>query len=86
MPKDLEKAVAQAKIEINDQLDSFLKKVKDASADPENFITMMKLEEEWRMLKLSTNKTYSDVVALVLSSMDTKELNQSKKASSSGKE
>lgn len=82
---EFKKAVAQAKIEINDKLEEFLQRVDKASDDPDNFITMTELEREWRELKLSTSKTYSDLVSKMLSSMDTKELNKSKKVISSGK-
>ena len=47
---------------------------------------MTEIENEWRQLSLSTHKTYSDFVSHGVSSLDTKELNKAKKASSSRKE
>jgi len=76
---DLKQAAIKAKHEIVDELDEFIEKVDKATTDPNNFITMTQLEEEWRKLSLKTHKIYSDLVSETLSAIDTKELNSTKK-------
>ncbi len=83
--QEIEEAVARAQIEINDQLNAFKEKLAKATDDPEHFISMSELENEWQQLRLSTSKTYSDLVSKALSSFDNKRLNASKKANSSRK-
>ena len=83
---DLKTAAEKAKIEINDEIDDFIHRLDKASENPDDFITMTHLEEEWRALSLKTHKIYSDMVSESLSVLDTKELNTSKKAGSSRKE
>ena len=83
---DLKTAAEKAKIEINDEINDFIHQIDKASENPDNFITMTQLEEEWRALSLQTHKIYSDMVSESLSSLDTKEINASKKANSSRKE
>lgn len=47
MKKDkLRAAAAKAQIEINDQINQFIAKLDQASDDPDDFITMSKLEAE----------------------------------------
>ena len=79
-----------SKIEYTDisdeELDAFIQKIDKATDDPDNFITMTQLEEEWNRLSLKTHKIYSDVVSETLTAIDTKELNSSKKENSSRKE
>ena len=82
----LKEAALKAKIEISDEIDRFIDKLDKAAADPEHSISMTEIENEWRQLSLSTHKTYSDFVSHGVSSLDTKELNKAKKASTSGKE
>lgn len=86
MKKDKLRAVAeQAQIEINDQINQFIAKLDKASDDPNDFITLSKLEAEWRNLSQATNKSYSKLVSNALTELDTQELAQAKKASSSRK-
>ena len=75
----LKEAALKAKIEISDEIDRFIDKLDKAAADPEHSISMTEIENEWRQLSLSTNKTYSDFVSHGVSSLDTKELNKAKK-------
>lgn len=84
--REFVEAIARAQIEVFDQMNTFREKVEQATCDPEDFITMTELEKEWKTLRLSTSKTYSDLVSQALSAMDTKELCASKKANSSRKE
>ena len=79
-------AAARAKIEIDNQIDQFIDKLDRASKHPEDFITMSQLESEWRQLSQATHKTYSDLVSKALSTLDTKELESTKKVNSSRKE
>lgn len=79
-------AITRAQLEINDQLNSFKEQLAHSTEDSNNFLSMSELERQWRNLRLSTNKTYSDLVSQALSSMDTKEVNAAKKANSSRKE
>lgn len=83
---DLKSAAERAKTDINDEIDEFIEKLNKASDDPNNFITMTQLEEEWRRLSLKTHKIYSDLVSGSISALDTKEINRSKKDNSSRKE
>lgn len=84
--EELKNAAVKAKLELNDELDSFIEKIDKATDDPNNFITMTQLENEWRDLSLKTHKIYSDMVSETLSAIDTKELCATKKESSSRKE
>lgn len=83
--QEIEEAIARAQIEINDQLNAFKERLAKATADPEHFISMTELEKEWQQLRLSTSKTYSDLVSKAISSFDNKDLNALKKANSSRK-
>ena len=86
MKKDELLAVAsKAKIEINDQIDEFIESLQQGTADPENFASFSEIEAMWRNLKLNTHKTYSDMMAVALSSLDTQEVNDSKKGHTSRK-
>lgn len=84
--EDLKSAAERAKTDINDEIDEFIEKLNKASDDPDNFITMTQLEEEWRRLSLKTHKIYSDLVSDSISALDTKEVNRLKKDNSSRKE
>ena len=87
MKKDeLLAAASKAKIEINDQIDEFIESLQQGTADPENFASFSEIEAMWRNLKLNTHKTYSDMMAVALSSLDTQEVNDSKKGHTSRKE
>ncbi len=87
MKKDeLIAAASKAKIEINDQIDEFIESLEQGTADPENFTSFSKIETMWRNLKLGTHKTYSDMMAVALSSLDTQEVNDPKKGHTSRKE
>lgn len=83
---ELKTAAEKAKVEISDEIDDFIHRLDKASENPDDFITMTQLEEEWKNLSLKTHKIYSDLVSQSISALDTKELNASKKAFSSRKE
>lgn len=83
---ELKKVALKAKQDLSDELDRFIEKIDKATDDPDNFITMTQLEQEWRQLSLKTHKIYSDVVSDALSAIDTKELCAAKKENSSRKE
>ncbi len=87
MKKDeLITAASKAKIEINDQIDEFIEAIEQGTADPENFSCFSEIEKLWHNLNLRTHKTYSDMMTLALSSLDTQEVNDSKKDRTSRKE
>ncbi|MBQ9324815.1 MAG: hypothetical protein IJ246_03485 [Clostridia bacterium] len=87
MKKDeLIAAASKAKIEINDQIDEFIESLEQGTADPEHFASFSEIEAMWRNLKLGTHKTYSDMMKAALSSLDTQEVNDSKKGHTSRKE
>lgn len=73
----------KAKIEINDQIDEFIESLEQGTADPENFASFSEIENMWHNLKIGTHKTYSDMMAVALSTLDTQEVNDSKKGPSS---
>ncbi len=76
-------AASKAKDDIGDEIDSFITRLESATDSPDDFITMSQLESEWRTLQLSTHKKYSELVASAMSSMDTREIHELKKANSS---
>lgn len=84
--QELRAAATKAQVEITDQINQFIAKLDEASDDPNDFITMSALEAEWRLLSRNTGKTYADLISHALNAVETKELNQAKKASSSRKE
>lgn len=77
-------AAYRAKDEVNDQIDHFIELVESRTSDASDFMSMSELEEMWRNLRLSTNRTYSDLVSETLSSVDTRDVDAAKKGSSSG--
>ena len=84
MKKDeLIAAANKAKIEINDRIDEFIESLEQGTDDPENFASFSQIENMWHDLKLGTHKTYSDMMAVALSMLDTQEVNESKKGPSS---
>jgi len=82
----LKELLEQTKVEIADELDSFIEKIDSSTDDPNNFLTMTELEKQWKELSLKTHKIYSDFVSKSLSSVESKELRISKKDNSSKKE
>ena len=82
----LKELLEQTKVEIADELDSFIEKIDSSTDDPNNFLTMTELEKQWKELSLKTHKIYSDLVSKSLSSVESKELRISKKDNSSRKE
>jgi len=85
-PDNLLVAAEQAKTEIDRQIDQFIEKIKSSASNPDDIMSMSQLEKEWKVLKLNTHKTYSDLVGVSLTSLDNKELSKAKKALSSRKE
>lgn len=83
---DLKLAATKAKVDIDDEINAFIQKLDQATNDPDNFISMTEIEEEWRVLSNKTHKIYSDMVSQSLSAIDTRELNSAKKDNSSKKE
>ena len=79
-------AANKAKIEINDQIDKFIDALEQGTADPEKFSSFSEIETLWHNLKLETHKTYSDMMSMTLPSLDTQEVNESKKDRTSRKE
>ena len=73
----------KAKIEINDQIEAFIESIERGTTNPDAFMSISQLEDLWKELNLGTHKTYSDMVSSALSSLDTPEVNESKKGSSS---
>lgn len=83
--EELKIAAEKAKTDISDEIDDFINMLDRQTDDPEHFITMTELEQKWRELSLKTHKSYSDMVASAISSIESRGLDASKKDSSSGK-
>lgn len=84
MKKDeLIAAAEKAKIEINDQMEEFIESLERGTANPDDFVSFSQIETMWRDLNLMTHKTYSDMMNVALSALDTREVNDSKKDNSS---
>ena len=66
----LKELLEQTKVEIADELDSFIEKIDSSTDDPNNFLTMTELEKQWKELSLKTHKIYSDLVSKSLSSVE----------------
>ena len=58
----LKELLEQTKVEIADELDSFIEKIDSSTDDPNNFLTMTELEKQWKELSLKTHKIYSKSV------------------------
>lgn len=82
----LKELLEQTKVEIADELDSFIEKIDSSTDDPNNFLMMTELEKQWKELSLKNHKIFSDLVSKSLSSVESKELRISKKDNSSRKE
>ncbi len=82
----IKELLEQTKVEIADELDSFIEKIDSSTDDSNNFLTMTELEKQWKELSLKTHKIYSDLFSKSLSSVESKEFRISKKDNSSRKE
>ena len=76
----------KAKDEIDDHIDAFIAAVDARTEDPEDFITMHEYEELRKITDLSNHKSVTTLASDTLEIIDTKELNDSKKGSSSSPE
>ena len=83
---ELIKAALKAKDEYGEQIDAFVVKLTERSEDPNDYITMKEFEEFRKLTGLENTKTLTDFSSTALEILDSKELNDSKKASSSGPE
>ena len=70
----LEQAVADAKAQIDKEIDEFKAALDAGTSNPESFITFAEIERKWAELKNKTNKTYSDMISTYLSSLDESEI------------
>lgn len=75
----LEQAVADAKAQIDKEIDEFKAALDAGTADPNSFITLAEIERKWEELKSKTNKTYSDMISTYLSTLDEGAIIKSKK-------
>ena len=75
----LEQAVADAKAQIDKEIDEFKAVLDAGTADPESFISFAEIERKWSELKNKTNKTYSDMISTYLSTLDESAIIKSKK-------
>ena len=79
----LEQAVADAKAQIDKEIDEFKAALDAGTADPESFISFAEIERKWSELKSKTNKTYSDLISTYLSTLDESKIIKSKKENTS---
>lgn len=77
--KIIDKIASDAKLEIYHQIDQFVADLQNGTSDPDDFITITKLEEKLSLLRSDTTKTYSDILSAYLDSMDETELIKRKK-------
>ncbi len=77
--KAIDRIVSDAKLEISHQIDKFVADLQNGTSDPNDFITMTRLEEKLSLLRSNTTKTYSDILSTYLNSMDETELIKRKK-------
>ncbi len=75
----LEQAVADAKAQIDKEIDEFKASLDAGTSDPESFISFAEIERQWSELKTKTNKTYSDMISTYLSTLDESAIIKSKK-------
>ena len=75
----LEQAVADAKAQIDKEIDEFKAALDAGTSNLEFFITFTEIERKWAELKNKTNKTYSDMISTYLSSLDESEIIKAKK-------
>lgn len=84
MKKDeLIAAATRAKFDIDDQIDEFIDALERGTAKPDEYMSLTQIENMWHSLGITTRQSYSDMMNQLLSSLDTQELNSSKKANSS---
>lgn len=81
-----DKAIEDAKAEINKQLDEFKNKLDSGTSDPNSFMSLADIERKWKELNDTTSKTYSNMVSAYLSDLDEKALIRSKKENTQKKE
>ena len=77
--ENLEQAVIDAKMQIEKSIDEFKATLDQGTSDPDSFITLAEIEKKWAVLKNSTNKTYSDMVAAYLTDIDESAIIKAKK-------
>lgn len=80
---NFEQAVADAKAQIDKEIDEFKAALDAGTADPNSFITFAEIEQKWAELKNKTNKTYSDMISAYLSTLDESAIIKSKKENTS---
>ena len=66
----LEQAIADAKAQIEKEIDEFKASLDAGTANPESFISLAEIERRWSELRSKTNKTYSDMISTYLSTLD----------------
>ena len=81
----LDQAVADAKAQIDKEIDMFKTALDAGTTSPESFISFAEIEKKWSELRSKTNKTYSDMISAYLSSLDESAIIKSKKENTSGR-
>ena len=72
--------------EIKHLIAEFKEKFKAKTSDPDDFITISEIEQNWRELQDKTNHIYSDMVRELMSSVNEKEIIRKKKETTKPKE
>lgn len=80
--EDLIAAAAKAKVDISSEIDAFIAKIDASTNDPQSFLSMSQLEDEWTLLEHLTHKSYSSLVSEAVSAIETPEVIESKKDNS----
>ena len=81
----LEQAIADAKAQIEKEIDEFKASLDAGTANPESFISLAEIERRWSELRSKTNKTYSDMISTYLSTLDESAIIKSKKENTRGR-
>ena len=79
----LEKAIEDAKAEIDKEIDQFKAALDAGTENPDSFITLAEIEKKWAELRNNTTKPYSAMLSAYLSDLDETALIKSKKENSS---
>lgn len=79
MIEDSNKIISDKIEELERLIKEFKEKVENGTDNPEEFITLDKIETEWEALRKNTNYLYSDMLSELISNTNEQELIRKKK-------
>lgn len=79
MVKNSNKIISDKIIELERLITEFKEKIENGTENPDDFITLDKIETEWEMLRKNTDYLYSDMLSELINNTCEQELIRKKK-------